>query len=154
MISAKRPGLPVIADPKLTGLDRSEGSDVVIFENRDWIFCHRHGTSSQASAAAALISQYNWGALVVLRGTEGVTMYRDGEEPFHIPCLSPSAVQQIDLHDAAATALAAALGNGLSITDATTLAAAAAIAYWQPRLVGSSLIAKPSDFGLMNYLGK
>ena len=62
---------------------------------------------------------------VVLRGTEGVTLYRDGENPFHIPCLSPSAVQQIGLHDAAATALAAALGNGLSIIDAATLAAAA-----------------------------
>ncbi len=124
--AAKQAGLPVITDPKLTGLDRSEGSDVVIFENRGLdLLSRRHGTSSQASAAATLISQYNWGALVVLRGTEGVTMYRDGEEPFHIPCLSPSAVQQIGLHDAAATALAAALGNGLSITDATTLAAAA-----------------------------
>ena len=66
------------ADPKLTGLDRSEGSDVVIFENRGLdLLSRRHGTSSQASAAATLISQYNWGALVVLRGTEGVTMYRE-----------------------------------------------------------------------------
>jgi len=123
---AKKAGLPVIADPKLTGLDRSEGADVVLFENRGLdLLSRRQGTTDQASAAAALISQYNWGALVVLRGTEGVSLYRDDEDPLHIPCLSPSAVQQIGLHDAAATALAAALGNGLSIIDATTLAAAA-----------------------------
>jgi len=124
--AAKKVGLPVIADPKLTGLDRSEGADVVLFENRGLdLLSRRQGTTDQASAAAALISQYNWGALVVLRGTEGVSLYRDDEDPLHIPCLSPSAVQQIGLHDAAATALAAALGNGLSIIDATTLAAAA-----------------------------
>ena len=52
-------------------------------------------------------------------------MYRANEEPLHIPCMSPSAVQQIGLHDAAATALAAALGNGLTMIDAATLAAAA-----------------------------
>ena len=66
--AAKKAGLPVIADPKLTGLDRSEGADVVLFENRGLnLLSRRQGASSQASAAATLISQYNWGALVVLR---------------------------------------------------------------------------------------
>ena len=46
-------------------------------------------------------------------------------EEMHIPCAAPAPVQQIGLHDAAATALAAALGNGLSMTDAAALAAAA-----------------------------
>ena len=123
---AKKAGLPVIVDPKLTGLDRSAGADVVLFENRGLnLLSRRQGSSDQSSTASSLISQYGWGALLVLRGTEGVTLYRDGEEPSHIPCLSPSAVQQIGLHDAAATALAAALGNGLSMVEAATLAAAA-----------------------------
>ncbi len=124
--SAKSAGLPVIADPKLTGLDRSAGADVALFENRGLdLLSRRQGTSDQSEAAARLISQYGWGSLLVLRGNEGVTLYREGEDPFHVPCMSPSAIQQIGLHDAAATALAAALGNGLSITDAATLAAAA-----------------------------
>ena len=123
---AKKAGLPVIVAPKLTGLDRSAGADVVLFENRGLnLLSRRQGSSDQSSTASNLISQYGWGALLVLRGTEGVTLYRDGEEPSHIPCLSPSAVQQIGLHDAAATALAAALGNGLSMVEAATLAAAA-----------------------------
>ncbi|MEC7707069.1 MAG: PfkB family carbohydrate kinase, partial [Candidatus Thermoplasmatota archaeon] len=108
------------------GLDRSAGADVALFENRGLdLLSRRQGTSDQSEAAARLISQYGWGSLLVLRGNEGVTLYREGEDPFHVPCMSPSAIQQIGLHDAAATALAAALGNGLSITDAATLAAAA-----------------------------
>jgi len=124
--AAKQSGLPVIADPKLTGLDRSTGADVALFENRGLnLLARRQGAADQAKAADELISQYGWQALLVLRGTEGVTLYQADESPFHIPCMSPSAVQQIGLHDAAATALAAALGNGLTMIDAATLAAAA-----------------------------
>ena len=124
--AAKQAGLPVIADPKLTGLDRSAGADVALFENRGLnLLARRQGAADQAKAADDLISQYGWQALLVLRGTDGVTLYQADESPFHIPCMSPSAVQQIGLHDAAATALAAALGNGLTMIDAATLAAAA-----------------------------
>ena len=124
--AAKRAALPVIADPKLTGLDRSAGADIALFENRGLnLLARRQGITDQAKAAEDLISRYGWQALLVLRGTEGVTLYRANEEPLHIPCMSPSAVQQIGLHDAAATALAAALGNGLTMIDAATLAAAA-----------------------------
>ena len=124
--AAKQAGLPVIADPKLTGLERSAGADVALFENRGLnLFARRQGAADQTKAADDLITQYGWQALLVLRGTEGVTLYQADESPFHIPCMSPSAVQQIGLHDAAATALAAALGNGLTMIDAATLAAAA-----------------------------
>jgi len=124
--AAKQAGLPVIADPKLTGLDRSAGADVALFENRGLnLLARRQGAADQTKAADDLITQYGWQALLVLRGTEGVTLYQADESPFHIPCMSPSAVQQIGLHDAAATALAAALGNGLTMIDAATLAAAA-----------------------------
>lgn len=122
--AAKQAGLPVIADPKLTGLDRSAGADVALFENRGLnLLARRQGAADQAKAADELISQYGWQALLVLRGTDGVTLYQADESPFHIPCMSPSAVQQIGLHDAAATALASALGNGLTMIDAATLAA-------------------------------
>jgi bifunctional ADP-heptose synthase (sugar kinase/adenylyltransferase) len=78
-----------------------------------------------ADAAKSLIEEYGWAAMLVLGGIHGVTLYQAGMEPMHIPCAAPAPVQQIGLHDAAATALATALGNGLSITDAAALAAAA-----------------------------
>lgn len=78
-----------------------------------------------SDAASELISTYDWGAILVLGGVDGITLYpRDGDE-LSIPCRSNAPRQQIGLHDAAATALAAALGNGLDIFDAASLAAAA-----------------------------
>ncbi len=124
--AAKEAELPVIMDPKLTGLDRSRGADVVLFEKRGLeLLSRRQMTSNLADAAKLLIVEYGWGSMLVLGGIHGVTLYQAGLEPMHIPCAAPAPVQQIGLHDAAATALAAALGNGLSITDAAALAAAA-----------------------------
>ena len=118
--------LPVIMDPKLTGLDRSRGADVVLFEKRGLdLLSRRQMTTDPADAAKSLIEEYGWAAMLVLGGIHGVTLYQAGMEPMHIPCAAPAPVQQIGLHDAAATALATALGNGLSITDAAALAAAA-----------------------------
>ena len=124
--AASEAGLPVIMDPKLTGLDRSRGADVVLFEKRGLdLLSRRQMASDPADAAKSLIEEHDWGAMLVLGGIHGVTLYQAGLEPMHIPCAAPAPVQQIGLHDAAATALAAALGNGLSITDAASLAAAA-----------------------------
>ena len=124
--AARDAELPVIMDPKLTGLDRSRGADVVLFEKRGLeLLSRRQMTSDSADAAKNLIEEYGWGAMLVLGGINGVTLYQDGLDPMHIPCAAPAPVQQIGLHDAAATALATALGNNLSITDAAALAAAA-----------------------------
>ena len=124
--AARDAKLPVIMDPKLSGLDRSRGADVVLFEKRGLdLLSRRQMTSDSADAAKNLIEEYGWGAMLVLGGIYGVTLYQAGLEPMHIPCAAPAPVQQIGLHDAAATALATALGNDLSITDAAALAAAA-----------------------------
>tara|TARA_B100001029_G_scaffold179392_1_gene188725 strand:- start:2796 stop:3854 length:1059 start_codon:yes stop_codon:yes gene_type:complete len=123
---AKELKLPCIVDPKLTGLSRSKGADAVIFGMRGLELQRRRLMLENASdAASELISTYDWGAILVLGGVDGITLYpRDGDE-LSIPCRSNAPRQQIGLHDAAATALAAALGNGLDIFDAASLAAAA-----------------------------
>ena len=124
--AAKKAGLPVIMDPKLTGLDRSRGADVVLFEKRGLdLLSRRQMATNPADAAKSLIEEHGWGSMLVLGGIHGVTLYQAGQEPLHIPCAALVPVQQIGLHDAAATALAAALGNDLSMTDAAALAAAA-----------------------------
>ena len=63
--------------------------------------------------------------MVVLGGINGVTLYQSEGEVIHFDCSSPTPKQQIGLHDAAATALAVALGNDLPMADAGLLAAAA-----------------------------
>lgn len=119
-------GIPVIVDPKLTGLERSRGATVVLVEMRGMELMRRRLESEDSqSAADELISTYDWDALVVLGGVHGVTLYQSEGETVHYDCSASAPKQQIGLHDAAATALAVALGNGLSMQDAGLLAAAA-----------------------------
>ncbi|MGB1459651.1 MAG: hypothetical protein ACPG7N_05595, partial [Candidatus Thalassarchaeaceae archaeon] len=76
------------------------------------IMRRRLETSDSTSAASELISTYDWDALVVLGGINGVTLYQSEGDVIHFDCTASTPKQQIGLHDAAATALAIALGNG------------------------------------------
>ena len=123
---AKELGIPAIVDPKLTGLEKSRGATVVLFEIRGLELLRRRSMlNGSTETAAHLIETYQWDSLVVLGGVNGLTLYQSDGSVFHVPCLAPNPEQQIGLHDAAATALAAALGHGLSMVDAASLAAAA-----------------------------
>ena len=123
---ASKNNIPVIVDPKLTGLERSRGATVVLVEMRGMELMRRRLESSDAaSAASELIDTYDWNALVVLGGVNGVTLYQSEGDTIHFDCYASAPKQQIGLHDAAATALAVALGNGLPMEDAGLLAAAA-----------------------------
>jgi D-beta-D-heptose 7-phosphate kinase/D-beta-D-heptose 1-phosphate adenosyltransferase len=123
---ARENSIPSIVDPKLTGLERSRGATVVLFEIRGLDLLRRRlMLDSAEDTASSLIKTYNWESLIVLGGVDGVTLYEaDGNIEF-IACSAPSPSQQIGLHDAAATALAAALGNQFPMSSAVVLAAAA-----------------------------
>ena len=118
-------GIPTICDPKLTGLNRTDGATCVLFEIRGLELTRRRlGLDSALDTARDLIERYHWEALVVLGGTHGLWLYT-AEEEHHIPCMLDEARQIIGLHDAAAVAMAAALSQGASLHDAATLAHAA-----------------------------
>ncbi len=118
-------GIPAIVDPKLTGLEKSRGATVVIFEKRGMSLLARRIGKDVELAAQNLLEDYSWDGILVLGGINGVNLYQSGEPSISLPCMAPSAEQQIGMHDAAATSLAAALGSGLSLFDASLLAAAA-----------------------------
>lgn len=123
---ANRLKIPIIMDPKLTGLDRSGDSTIVIFERRGLdLLRRRMGHDDATSTTEALMNEYGWGAVLILGGNAGVTLFHsDGRQVF-----SPTSIinprQQIGLHDAAASALSFALGNGHDLIDASILAGAA-----------------------------
>ena len=103
--AAHKIGIPVIMDPKLTGLERSRGATVVLVEMRGMELLRRRlEASDSATAASELITTYDWDALVVLGGVNGVTLYQSEGETIHFDCSAPAPKQQIGLHDAAATA--------------------------------------------------
>lgn len=123
--AAKGNGIPVICDPKLTGLNRTEGATCVLFEVRGLqLMRRRFGHETAVETAQHLIETYHWDALVVLGGSQGLWLYQADSE-MHIPCLLDNARQIIGLHDAAAVAMAAALSQGVNLHDAATLAHAA-----------------------------
>ena len=65
-------------------------------------------------AAQNMLIEYSWEGILVLGGIDGVQLYQRDSDSILIPCMAPAAEQQIGMHDAAATSLAAALGSGLS----------------------------------------
>jgi len=123
--SANESRIPVIVDPKLTGLEKSRGATVVIFEKRGMSLLARRLGLDAEEAANHLLDDYSWQGILVLGGIQGINLYQREESSIFIPCMAPTAEQQIGMHDAAATSLAAALGSGLSLFDAALLASAA-----------------------------
>ena len=126
IMKANEIGIPSIVDPKLTGLDKSKGATVVIFEKRGLsLLARRINERNDEEAGKKLLNQYDWDGILVLGGIDGVYLHHNNGASAHIPCMAPVARQQIGMHDAAAASLAAALGAGLSLHDAALLASAA-----------------------------
>jgi bifunctional ADP-heptose synthase (sugar kinase/adenylyltransferase) len=124
--AAKSMSIPVIADPKLTGLHRTEGVDWTLFQSQGLELMRRRlGASTGAEAAEKLLAQYNWNHLVVLSGEAGVTIYSANEDTVHAPCGLVDLRQMIGLIDAAAVAIAFSLSRGLDVRSTALLANAA-----------------------------
>ena len=123
--TANKKGIPVIVDPKLTGLEKSRGATVVIFEKRGMSLLSRRIGLDDHEAAKQLLEEYSWQGILVLGGIHGINLHQREQDSIFMPCMAPTADQQIGMHDAAATSLAAALGSGLDLYDAALLASAA-----------------------------
>ena len=123
---AKSAKVPVIFDPKLTGLPYSHGSDAVLFQSRGMELMRRRlNYESKNETAQHLIKENNWGGLFVIEGKDGVKLHRLDEEVINIPCNLSQTMQQIGLLDAAAAALCVSLSNGLQMSDGAILVNAA-----------------------------
>ena len=126
MNAAKLANVPIICDPKLTGLHRTHNADWVIFQTRGLdLMAKRLASNSAADAAYKLIAEHGWKHLVVLGGENGVTVYNDDGSMIHSPCNLESPRGVIGIIDAVGVALAAALSIGLSVEDSAHLANAA-----------------------------
>ncbi len=122
---AKEKEIPVIYDPKLTGLHRTHEVDWVIFQSRGLELVRRRiNAEDSADCARKLLDEYNWGHLMVLGGADGVTVYTN-DDIFHTPCTLTNPLQVIGLIDAACTAVASAVSLGIDIYDCAHLANAA-----------------------------
>ena len=123
---AREMEVPIIADPKLTGLHRTHGVDWILFQSQGLELMRRRlGVSTGSEAAVQLIETHNWNHLLVLSGEAGVTIYSREQEVVHAPCTLDDLRQMIGLIDAAAVAIAVAISKKMSVQNTALLANAA-----------------------------
>ena len=124
--AALKKNVPIIADPKLTGLHRTHGVDWILFQSQGLELMRRRlGSATGSEAAQRLIEQHNWKHLAVLSGEAGVTIYSANEATVHAPCTLDDLRQMIGLIDAAAVAIAVAISKSFSVQNTALLANAA-----------------------------
>ena len=124
--AALKKNVPIIADPKLTGLHRTHGVDWILFQPQGLELMRRRlGSATGSEAAQRLIEQHNWKHLAVLSGEAGVTIYSANEATVHAPCTLDDLRQMIGLIDAAAVAIAVAISKSFSVQNTALLANAA-----------------------------
>jgi D-beta-D-heptose 7-phosphate kinase / D-beta-D-heptose 1-phosphate adenosyltransferase len=124
--AAAQNNIPVIADPKLTGLHHTHGVDWVIFQaNGLELMRRRLGIESGDEAAHLLIQNHDWKHLVVVCGAAGVTIYSADGSSVHAECTLTDLRQMIGLVDAAVVAIAVAISEKLSVSHTAQLVNAA-----------------------------
>ena len=124
--AAKSANVPVIFDPKLTGLPYSKGSDAVLFQSRGMELMRRRlNCENTDETAQQLLKENEWGGLFVIGGKDGVTLHRPEKDSLVVPCTLTQTLQQIGLLDAAAAALCVSLTNQLDMDDGAILVNAA-----------------------------
>lgn len=124
--AAKEHNVPIIADPKLTGLHRTQGVDWVLFQSKGLELMRRRlGATTGAEAASMLLETNEWKHLLILEGQDGVTIHSKNEETVHVQCMLEDIRQMIGLIDAAAVAVATAITLNLSVEETAQLANAA-----------------------------
>ena len=124
--AAKAQNVPIIADPKLTGLHRTKGVDWVMFQSKGLELMRRRlGSPTGTDAAIKLLESNDWKHLVILEGQDGVTIHSKDAETVHVPCMLEDIRQMIGLIDAAAVAVATAISLGLTVDETAQLANAA-----------------------------
>lgn len=120
--NAKKNGVPIIADPKLTGLHRTQNVEWVLFQQQGMELMRRRiGADSDEDAANQLMNEYHWSHLVVVSGIDGVTIYTQNESSVHAPCTLSEVRQLIGLLDAAAVAIAVALFHNFDVENTAYL---------------------------------
>lgn len=125
---ARAAGKSVLVDPK--------GRDFTIYRGASVITPNRSELEAVVGPCAtneilaekgfALLRELNFGALLITRGEEGMTLLRDQHEPLHLPTQAREVFDVTGAGDTVISTLAASLAAGLELPEAMVLANAAA----------------------------
>ena len=127
---ARKAGLPVIVDPKQRDFAIYHGATVITPNLHELEAAAPHPGGTDAfdveRAAAALLRTLDGTALLVTRSADGMTLFRTGEEPFHVPAIAREVFDVTGAGDTVVATIALALAARVPFEQAVELASVAA----------------------------
>ncbi len=126
--NARRMGRPIVVDPRGADFARYAGADVVMPNRPELSAATGMPVGDEAAIVAAaqvLRTRFRFGAVVVTRGNDGMTLV-DGDGVRHFPTEAPSVHDTSGAGDTALAALATAIAMKLPLAIAVRLANLAA----------------------------
>lgn len=125
MIAAARAaGVPVVVDPKSKSLARYAGADIVKPNDLEFRVATGQWTTEESFAAQALLTcrQHGLGALVVTRGSRGMSVVRADQTVEHIPAHEVEVFDVTGAGDTVAALLALGTAVGWEVGRSARLA--------------------------------
>ncbi|HTR49103.1 MAG TPA: D-glycero-beta-D-manno-heptose-7-phosphate kinase [Kofleriaceae bacterium] len=125
--TARSAGIPVVVDPKQRSFAAYAGATVITPNVHELEAASRHhGTFEVERAATSLLPELAGTALLVTRSAEGMTLFRVGSAPFHVPAMAKEVFDVTGAGDTVVATLALALAARLALEQAIELASVAA----------------------------
>ncbi len=126
---ARQAGLPVVVDPKGADYSKYKGASVVkpnLHEAERCAGVEITGAAALAEAARRLAGVLGGAALLVTRGSDGMSLFRPGQEPLHVPAVVRQVFDVTGAGDTVTGTLAMGLAAGSALEQAVRLANRAA----------------------------
>jgi D-beta-D-heptose 7-phosphate kinase/D-beta-D-heptose 1-phosphate adenosyltransferase len=126
---ARRAGKPVIVDPKGSDCARYSGATVIkpnLAEVQRLLNREVAGDGQLQAAGSELAALWTGTAVVITRGSQGMSLFRDREEPFHVASAARHVYDVTGAGDTVVSMLALALAAGATCEEAIQLANVAA----------------------------
>ncbi|MGD1069588.1 MAG: PfkB family carbohydrate kinase [Bryobacteraceae bacterium] len=127
--AAAHRGVPVVVDPKSRDLSRYRGARVItpnLKEAMEAAASPLGSGADLASVARLLLPRIAPSALLVTRGEGGMSLFENGKQEIHLQALVNEVADVTGAGDTVVSALAIALGIGLSLDRAAEIANIAA----------------------------
>ena len=127
--SAKKAKRTVIVDPKGTDFGRYRGADLITPNRKELAEVTGLDTETDADivkAAKQLIKKHRFGAVLVTRSADGMTVVPGSGRATHLAAEAQEVFDVSGAGDTVIATVAAALGAGISLKDAAALANVAA----------------------------
>ncbi|HEY5715790.1 MAG TPA: D-glycero-beta-D-manno-heptose-7-phosphate kinase, partial [Psychromonas sp.] len=125
---AKKYSSLVLVDPKGCDFEKYRGATLLTPNLAEFeaVVGKCHSEKELLERGLALIKEFDFKALLVTRSEHGMTLIREGQEPFHLPTQAQEVYDVTGAGDTVISVLASSLAAGSSFEHACTLANAAA----------------------------